>query len=134
MSRLLPLKTQRMTTSKMIITRCLIFPLLREMAAVQSSAMRLVSTNIGDKLTLHCFHEGNLALQFFWFKQTLGDNPQLMTTFYKYDNNSTFHNEFKGKGINHIRISEMQLSDSATYYCGSSISNKVEFGEGAILI
>uniref|UniRef100_A0A4W5JBV3 Immunoglobulin domain-containing protein n=1 Tax=Hucho hucho TaxID=62062 RepID=A0A4W5JBV3_9TELE len=114
-----------MTTSKMIIT----------LSGVQSSAMRLVSANIGDTVTLHSFHEGNLALYFFWLKQTLGDNPQLVM--------AIMHNEFKGnlhfsvqsvKGINHLRISDMQLSDSATYYCGSCISNKEEFREGAILI
>ncbi|CAB1345281.1 unnamed protein product, partial [Coregonus sp. 'balchen'] len=111
----------------MIITLCLIFPLLREMAGVQSSAMHLVSANIGDTVTLQCFHEGNLALHFLWFKQTLADNPQLMTTFYSYDNNATFHNEFEGnphylvqsdKGIKHLRISDMQLSDSAIIIVG----------------
>ncbi|PWA14761.1 hypothetical protein CCH79_00014504, partial [Gambusia affinis] len=35
--------------------------------------------------------------------------------------------------MNHLHISDVQLSDSATYYCGSSYSNLVEFGEGVFL-
>uniref|UniRef100_A0A8C7MXW3 Ig-like domain-containing protein n=1 Tax=Oncorhynchus kisutch TaxID=8019 RepID=A0A8C7MXW3_ONCKI len=100
------------------------------LAAVQSLAMRLVSANKGDTVTLHCFHEGNLTLHFLWFKQSLGVYPQLMTTFYKYDNNATFYNAFKGnpcfsvqsgKGIKQLWISDMQLSDSVIYHCGRTI-------------
>uniref|UniRef100_A0A8C7JHG1 Ig-like domain-containing protein n=1 Tax=Oncorhynchus kisutch TaxID=8019 RepID=A0A8C7JHG1_ONCKI len=91
-----------------------IFVFVCILAAVQSSAMHLVSANIRDTVMLHCFHEGNLALHL-WFKKTLGDNPQWQRN-------------------KHLRISDMQLSDSATYYCGCSYSNKVDFGEGSILI
>ncbi|CDQ94395.1 unnamed protein product, partial [Oncorhynchus mykiss] len=60
-----------------------------------------------------------------------------------FERNATFYHEFKdnprfsvenGQEKNHLRISDMQLSDSGTYYCGSSYSNKMEFGEGAIVI
>ncbi|CAB1351607.1 unnamed protein product [Coregonus sp. 'balchen'] len=98
---------------------------------------------VGETVTLQCFYKGNLALYFMWYKQTLGDNPQIVSTFYRYNKNATFYHEFKGntrfsvqsgEGINHLKISDMQLSDSATYYCGNSYANQVEFGEGAILI
>uniref|UniRef100_A0A4W5RH43 Novel immune-type receptor 9 n=1 Tax=Hucho hucho TaxID=62062 RepID=A0A4W5RH43_9TELE len=111
--------------------------------AAQSSEMHLVTANVGETVTLHCFYKGNLALYFIWYKQTLGDNLQILSVFYKYNKNATFYHEFKGntrfsvqsgEGINHLKISDMQLSDSATYYCGNSYANQVEFGEGAILI
>uniref|UniRef100_A0A674EE35 Ig-like domain-containing protein n=1 Tax=Salmo trutta TaxID=8032 RepID=A0A674EE35_SALTR len=74
----------------------------------------LLSANIGDTVTLHCSHEGKLALHFLWVKKTLGDGPQLT---------SNLHFSVQsGKGIKNQRISDMQLSDS------------VEFGEGSILI
>lgn len=37
------------------------------------------------------------------------------------------------EGTNHLRIADIHVSDSATYYCGSSHSNMVEFGEGIFL-
>ncbi|XP_029532100.2 uncharacterized protein LOC115139067 [Oncorhynchus nerka] len=102
-----------------------------------------MSANVGDTVTLHCFHEGNLAMHFLWYNQPFGYNPQLMSTFYEYEKNAIFYHDFKGNprvsvesgnGINHLKISDVQLSDSAEYYCGSSYSNMVEFAEGYILI
>uniref|UniRef100_A0A8C8FFH6 Ig-like domain-containing protein n=1 Tax=Oncorhynchus tshawytscha TaxID=74940 RepID=A0A8C8FFH6_ONCTS len=121
---------------------CLILALLVEMAAAQSLEMHLIMANVGETVTLHCFYKGNLALYLMWYKQTMGDNPQLLLTFYKYNKNATFYHEFKGnthfsvqsgEGMNHLKISDMQLSDSATYYCGNSYANQVEFGAGVIL-
>ncbi|XP_045067759.1 uncharacterized protein LOC121554553 [Coregonus clupeaformis] len=142
---------EELTTLKMIAL-CLIFPLLVEMvhgvAGTGSSSIRqesgLISAKIGDTVILRCFYEGDMAMHFSWYKQTLGDKLQLFSTVhYKFDRNATFYNEFKdnhrfsvenGPKKNHLRISDMQLSDSATYYCGNAYTNKVEFGKGAILI
>ncbi|XP_029616068.1 uncharacterized protein LOC115198318 [Salmo trutta] len=143
MGGLFPLKTQvvKRTSSKMI-SLCLILALLVEMAAAQSSEMDLVTANVGETVTLHCFYKENLALYFMWYKQTMGDNLQILSVFYKYNKNATFYHEFKGntrfsvqsgEGMNHLKISDMQLSDSATYYCGNSYANQVEFGAGVIL-
>uniref|UniRef100_A0A4W5RLH3 Ig-like domain-containing protein n=1 Tax=Hucho hucho TaxID=62062 RepID=A0A4W5RLH3_9TELE len=64
--------------------------------------------------------------------QTFGEKPQLISTVYKYDKSPTFYHEFKGnpqfsmqsgQGINHLSISDMNCSDSATYYFGSAHSN-----------
>ncbi|XP_064796527.1 uncharacterized protein LOC135516285 [Oncorhynchus masou masou] len=121
---------------------CLILALLVEMAAAQSLEMHLITANVGETVTLHCFYKGNLALYLMWYKQTMGHNPQLLSVFYKYNKNATFYHEFKGntrfsvqsgEGMNHLKISDMQLSDSATYYCGNSYANQVEFGAGVIL-
>ncbi|CAB1351071.1 unnamed protein product [Coregonus sp. 'balchen'] len=103
----------------------------------------LISANVGDAVIVHCFYEGHMAMHFSWYKQPLRDKLQLLSTVYKFDRNATFYHEFKdnprfsvenGQEKNHLRISDMQLSDSGTYYCGSAYGNKVEFGEGAILI
>ncbi|XP_029616073.1 uncharacterized protein LOC115198321 [Salmo trutta] len=138
-----------MTPSKRI-TLCLIFPLLVEMDVVagtgSSSILQdsgLISANVGDAVIVHCFYKGHMDMYFSWYNQPLGDKLQLFSTVYKFDRNATFYHEFKdyprfsvenGQEKNHLRISDMQLSDSATYYCGSAYGNKVEFGEGDILI
>uniref|UniRef100_A0A674E170 Ig-like domain-containing protein n=1 Tax=Salmo trutta TaxID=8032 RepID=A0A674E170_SALTR len=102
-----------------------------------------ISANVGDTVIVHCFYEGHIAMHFSWYKQPLGDKLQLFSTVYKFDRNATFYHEFKdnprfsvenGQEKNHLRISDMQLSDSGTYFCGSAYGNKVELGEGAILL
>ncbi|XP_044196602.1 uncharacterized protein LOC122973263 isoform X2 [Thunnus albacares] len=101
-----------------------------------------LSVNVGEKLSLQCFHEVDVSSWLYWYKQTLGQKPRLISTFYVHDINGTFYDEFKnnprftldtGNGKNHLMISDLHLSDSATYYCASSISYKFEFAEGITL-
>uniref|UniRef100_A0A8K9WTL9 Ig-like domain-containing protein n=1 Tax=Oncorhynchus mykiss TaxID=8022 RepID=A0A8K9WTL9_ONCMY len=122
--------------------------LVHGVAGIESLSIRqesgLKSAKIGDTMILRCFYEGDMAMHFSWYKQNLGDKLQLFSTVhYKYDRNATFYHEFKdnsrfsvqnGPKKNHLRISDMQLSDSGTYYCGNAYTNRVEFGKGVILI
>ncbi|XP_068570023.1 uncharacterized protein [Cebidichthys violaceus] len=97
-----------------------------------------LSVQSGETLTLQCFDEDGLATRLYWYKQILGQKPRQISTFYKYDKNGTFHAEFKNPsftldtavGKNHLRITDLQISDSATYYCASSFSFKFDFMEG----
>ncbi|XP_064881065.1 immunoglobulin alpha-2 heavy chain-like [Oncorhynchus nerka] len=101
-----------------------------------------MSANVGDTVTLQCFYEGNMAMHFSWYKQPLGEKPQVISTVYRYDEAPTFYHEFKGnprysvqsgQGINHLSISDINSLDSALYYCGSAHSNVLEFGKGTFL-
>ncbi|XP_068569683.1 uncharacterized protein [Cebidichthys violaceus] len=97
-----------------------------------------LSFQTGETLTLQCFYEDDFATKLYWYKQILGQKPRRISTFYKYDKNGTFHAEFKNPrftldtavGKNHLRITDLQISDSATYYCASSFSYKFDFMEG----
>ncbi|XP_049423487.1 uncharacterized protein LOC125883337 [Epinephelus fuscoguttatus] len=98
-----------------------------------------VSADVGDSVTLRCFYEGDVAAVFYWYKQTLGQKPRLISTFYRYDKNGTFSDEFKNdprftletnNGKNHLTILNLQISDSATYYCMSCYAYKFQFAEG----
>ncbi|XP_062300344.1 uncharacterized protein LOC134005457 [Scomber scombrus] len=100
-----------------------------------------VSVNTGDSLTLQCFYEGDVA-RLYWYKQTLGQKPRLVSTFYKYERNGIFHDEFKNNprftldtslNKNQLKITDLQISDSATYYCASSYTFILEFEEGMIV-
>eukprot|EP00063_Salmo_salar_P036631 XP_014011466.1 PREDICTED: uncharacterized protein LOC106577672 [Salmo salar] len=130
---------------------CLVFPLLVEMVhgvtRTQSSSISqkngLMSANVGDTVVLVCFNEGDVGVMFSWYKQTFENIPQLISTLYKLDNNAEFYQEFKnntrfsvegGQGKNNLMIADVELSDSGTYYCGSSYGNNLEFGKGVILI
>uniref|UniRef100_A0A3Q1K5H7 Ig-like domain-containing protein n=1 Tax=Anabas testudineus TaxID=64144 RepID=A0A3Q1K5H7_ANATE len=108
------------------------FPSIR-----QDSGFILLKT--GEHLILRCFYEGDFAARFYWYKQTVGKKPRLISTYYKFDKNGTFYNEFKKNprftldtdvGKNHLKIRDLQMSDSATYFCASSYSYKFDFAEG----
>ncbi|XP_010784504.1 uncharacterized protein [Notothenia coriiceps] len=98
----------------------------------------ILSFKTGDELTLKCFHGSNVDTRFYWYKQTVGQKPRLISTYYKYEPNGTFHDEFKNprfaldteKGQNHLKIRDVNISDSATYYCANSHSYQFEFREG----
>ncbi|XP_044196603.1 immunoglobulin kappa light chain-like [Thunnus albacares] len=101
-----------------------------------------ISANVGDEKTLQCYYEGDVFAKLYWYKQTLGQKPRLISTFYKYKVNSTFHDEFKNNSgftletennKNHLKIKDLHISDSATYYCVSCYLNKLEFLEGTTL-
>uniref|UniRef100_A0A667ZJU8 Ig-like domain-containing protein n=1 Tax=Myripristis murdjan TaxID=586833 RepID=A0A667ZJU8_9TELE len=85
-----------------------------------------LSANVGDNVTLKCFYDGDDAAKFFWYKQTLGQKPLLMSSFFDFERNAIFHNEFKNDprfkleietNGNQLKITELQHSDSATYFC-----------------
>ncbi|XP_039465576.1 uncharacterized protein LOC116316428 [Oreochromis aureus] len=125
------------------ITLCGIFHLsavIQSATVKQDTGVRFAA--IGDNVTLQCFYESQVAMHFSWYRQFLGSQPKLLSTIYKYDKpsevlhtlekNPRFSVERK-EGTNHLQISGVHLSDSATYFCGSSHSNMVEFGEGIFL-
>uniref|UniRef100_A0A3P9NER1 Uncharacterized LOC103480229 n=1 Tax=Poecilia reticulata TaxID=8081 RepID=A0A3P9NER1_POERE len=85
-----------------------------------------ISAPIGGKVTLHCFHDSE---RIYWYRQTLGQKPTLIASFYIYGRETIFHGEFKnnsrldlvkGDWTNHLIISDLRVSDSATYFCGTS--------------
>uniref|UniRef100_A0A3Q4I874 Uncharacterized LOC102797216 n=1 Tax=Neolamprologus brichardi TaxID=32507 RepID=A0A3Q4I874_NEOBR len=97
-----------------------------------------VSPSVGDKVTLQCFYEED-AVMSYWYKQSLGQNPKLVSKFYKHEKSGTFYSEFEnnsrfsldtGNGNNHLIISDIQISDSATYYCIGIYVYDFEFSEG----
>uniref|UniRef100_A0A3Q3E059 Ig-like domain-containing protein n=1 Tax=Labrus bergylta TaxID=56723 RepID=A0A3Q3E059_9LABR len=100
-----------------------------------------ISANVGEEVTLSCFYEGEFASKYYWYKQTLGQKPELISMSYKYETNVNFHGEFQNNsrftldntnGRNHLRITDV-LSDSATYYCASSFKFVLNFTEGTIV-
>lgn len=79
---------------------------------------------------------------FYWYKQILGLRPSLISSHYKYKQNSTFHGSFKddarlaveaGKGELNLTITKLHFSDSASYYCAGSNMLTLHFFEGATI-
>ncbi|XP_062240213.1 uncharacterized protein LOC133950061 [Platichthys flesus] len=84
-----------------------------------------ISADVGDNLTLQCFYERN-DKRIYWYKQTPGQKPQIISMTYKFSEDFLLLNEFKDNQrftvesndvVSCLNISDLQLSDSATYYC-----------------
>uniref|UniRef100_A0A3B5ADD7 Ig-like domain-containing protein n=1 Tax=Stegastes partitus TaxID=144197 RepID=A0A3B5ADD7_9TELE len=105
----------------------------------QPCKVRYIQAKVGDNVTLTCFFHDNDDVKYYWYKQTLGQRLQRMSATYTYDKNGIFEDEFKdnprftletNSGKNHLNISDVQISDSATYFCASGVSFEFKFGEG----
>uniref|UniRef100_A0A3Q1EAK7 Ig-like domain-containing protein n=1 Tax=Acanthochromis polyacanthus TaxID=80966 RepID=A0A3Q1EAK7_9TELE len=77
-----------------------------------------------------------------WYKQVAGEQPQIISSFYKHSI-SSFHNQFQGnqrfsvqtgQGFYHLKISDIQDSDAAMYYCGQNNMIGTEFDDGTLLV
>uniref|UniRef100_A0A3P8TQR4 Ig-like domain-containing protein n=1 Tax=Amphiprion percula TaxID=161767 RepID=A0A3P8TQR4_AMPPE len=103
----------------------------------------LLYANLGDDVTLFC-HYASEAKYLLWYKQVAGEKPQIISSFYKHSPDSiSFHNQFQGnqrfsvqtgQGFYHLKISDIQDSDSAMYYCGQNNMIGTEFGNGTFLV
>ncbi|KAM6894973.1 immunoglobulin kappa light chain-like [Lycodopsis pacificus] len=101
-----------------------------------------VSVNVGEKTTLRCVYKSDDPAWLYWYKQTLGQKPKLISSVYVYDTKPTFYHELKNNsrfkldaenGQNHLTIFDLHISDSATYYCASSTTFVLTFAEGTVL-
>uniref|UniRef100_A0A3P9KWG1 Ig-like domain-containing protein n=1 Tax=Oryzias latipes TaxID=8090 RepID=A0A3P9KWG1_ORYLA len=110
---------------------------LKSSSVIQKGVFLSVST--GEAVTLECSYEGLDLTWIFWYKQTLGQRPEPISSFYTYASVLTFFDPFNNsqrftldtKNQNHhLRISDLQLSDSATYYCVARHATIVTFTEG----
>uniref|UniRef100_A0AAQ4PL60 Ig-like domain-containing protein n=1 Tax=Gasterosteus aculeatus aculeatus TaxID=481459 RepID=A0AAQ4PL60_GASAC len=93
-----------------------------------------LSVQTGGNLTLKCIREAGTAAKLYWFKHTLGQKPRLISSSYRFTI-PTFYAEFKNPRFtvdtendqNHLRIIDLQINDSATYYCVSSKTHTFDF-------
>ncbi|XP_026147463.1 uncharacterized protein LOC113121324 [Mastacembelus armatus] len=123
----------------------LFFGTMAQMTNLQFASLKqdrnFVSVKTGGNVTLQCFYQSDVATRFYWYKQTLGQKPRIISSYYKYDKTGSFQNEFNnprfmletGNGENHLAITDLSISDSGTYYCASSYSYMFEFAEGTVV-
>lgn len=98
-----------------------------------------LSADVGDSVTLRCFYGDGRATILSWYKQAMGKKLKLMSNFYLYGQEAFFFGEFRNstrfqlasENLHHcLIISDLQVSDSATYYCIRSNFVEYEFHTG----
>ncbi|XP_073331359.1 uncharacterized protein [Pagrus major] len=122
---------------------CLFLGITAQTTALKSSSSvhpdgGFLSVQTGDSLTLPCFCKADVAARLYWYKQPLGQKPQLISSFFRFDNSGNFHGEFKNNprftldtrdGKNDLKISDLRISDSAAYNCMSCFASILEISE-----
>ncbi|XP_073330780.1 uncharacterized protein [Pagrus major] len=112
---------------------------LMKMAQATDLKFRFVSVETGDNLTLQCFYKTDVPARLYWHKQNVREIPRLISSYFKYDTDVTFYEEFKNNprftldtknGKNHLMITDLNIFDSATYYCLSLYTYNLQFVEG----
>ncbi|XP_041841399.1 uncharacterized protein LOC121639879 isoform X2 [Melanotaenia boesemani] len=100
------------------------------------------TVTVGEKVTLHCSCEHSDVTFFSWYHQSLGGKPRIILSWMKHSTEVRFSPAYSTrfqvvsqthKGLNDLVISDLQLSDSGTYYCGTSVFSHIEFGHGVFL-
>ncbi|XP_033992323.1 uncharacterized protein LOC117487772 [Trematomus bernacchii] len=114
----------------------------RKLSSSVRQEKRYISANVGVNVTLPCSNEDDDTNRLYWFKQTLGQKPRLISSVTPYDARPTFYDEFNnksrftldhGKSTNHLTILNVHISDSATYYCAFTNRYVVNFAEGTTI-
>uniref|UniRef100_A0A3B3CG21 Ig-like domain-containing protein n=1 Tax=Oryzias melastigma TaxID=30732 RepID=A0A3B3CG21_ORYME len=101
-----------------------------------------LSVSIGDAVTLECPQKGQTLKRIFWSKKSFGRKPELICSFYVHSTEVEFFGEFKNNQRfildtenknHHLKIFDIQFSDSATYNCIHSDSYILTFLENILL-
>ncbi|XP_041635640.1 uncharacterized protein LOC121504692 isoform X2 [Cheilinus undulatus] len=120
----------------------MVFSLVETTTLEPSPSLHFRSVSAGEDVTLECFYQEGVAVVFYWYKQSLGQKPELLSKFYKHNKNGSLIGEFQNdprykleirSGEYHLKISKVKSSDSASYYCMSGYSYIFEFKESIIL-
>ncbi len=102
----------------------------------------VITANVGETVTLQCFYQNDAVTFLSWYQQSLGGKPLIISTQMKHKPEASISSAFEDRfqveaqsdeGTNHLIITDLHLSDSATYYCGILEFNAIEFGQGAFL-
>ncbi|XP_041840421.1 uncharacterized protein LOC121639326 [Melanotaenia boesemani] len=135
-----------MTPSKFLLyLTCLLLVNMVRMNVVKKAPIvhqkrSYVSADVGENLVLQCLY-GDDAARYYWYIQRMGKKLEVICVSYKKETNGTFYGDFKDNprfrleteaGQSQFKISNVQLSDTATYFCSTSLSFVFvfEFGEG----
>uniref|UniRef100_A0A3Q1EBW9 Ig-like domain-containing protein n=1 Tax=Acanthochromis polyacanthus TaxID=80966 RepID=A0A3Q1EBW9_9TELE len=100
------------------------------------------TAEVTARVTLTCSCQSDSVTFLSWYQQSLGGKPQLISSRMKHSTDVDITPAYKDRYevfahnencINNLIITDLRLSDSATYYCGVLVFNAIEFGKGVFL-
>ncbi|XP_026122306.1 uncharacterized protein LOC113105451 [Carassius auratus] len=102
----------------------------------------VISAYEGDNVVFPCLIKTKQASMALWYKQVTGGEPRLIVSSLLHSSRSQFQDEFNSNHFEAVRgtdsfnltIVNALQSDSGTYYCATSFSNLIEFGNGTHLV
>ncbi|XP_056115079.1 uncharacterized protein LOC130091291 isoform X2 [Rhinichthys klamathensis goyatoka] len=102
----------------------------------------VLSVHEGDTVVLSCSISSKQISLASWYKQVTGEEPRLIASLLLHSSKSQFHNEFDNSHFEvsrvidtfNLKIMNTVQSDSATYYCTTSFTNILNFGNGTFLV
>ncbi|XP_053487924.1 uncharacterized protein LOC128612046 [Ictalurus furcatus] len=101
----------------------------------------VITAASGDNVTLHCLRmKDGTTEAITWYKQALGHEPRAMVTVYKLAQKHIFEDQFNSPRFSvenlkescNLKITNVEPSDEAVYYCGLK-KLIIVFGKGTFL-
>ncbi|KAK9978411.1 hypothetical protein ABG768_020162 [Culter alburnus] len=127
----------------MITISCAFFTLLTCVSGVTVVTQSpLITVNKGQMATLDCNLGTVTSSAAYWYKQTPGGVPQYMLYFYHSDSSPTYGSGFSApkftsthssKSDYSLIINNVDVGDSAVYYCNTYDGSVMVFGQGTKL-
>uniref|UniRef100_A0A3B5QP09 Ig-like domain-containing protein n=1 Tax=Xiphophorus maculatus TaxID=8083 RepID=A0A3B5QP09_XIPMA len=101
-----------------------------------------VTAKVGETVTLPCSCQHNAVTYLYWYYQIQGEKPRIISKQMKHDPQAEISPAYEERfrvlarskdGVNDLMITDLQPSDSGTYYCVMLEFNAIEFGRGVFL-
>uniref|UniRef100_A0A3B3WJ47 Ig-like domain-containing protein n=1 Tax=Poecilia mexicana TaxID=48701 RepID=A0A3B3WJ47_9TELE len=124
----------------LLLLLCEVLNVLNTLDIIQDSGVR--TAKVGGTVTLPCTCQHNAVTYFYWYYQIQGEKPRIISKQMKYDGEAEISPAYKERfrvlvrseaGVNDLIITDLQPSDSGTYYCVMLEFNAIEFGRGVFL-
>uniref|UniRef100_A0A087Y0W9 Ig-like domain-containing protein n=1 Tax=Poecilia formosa TaxID=48698 RepID=A0A087Y0W9_POEFO len=126
---------------------CLLLGNLSQVFAVENPSCVIQDGGVkraepGGAVSLNCSCRDATVSFLFWYKQSPGGKPRVISTRMRHSPKADVRPAFQGRfqvaaqiqdGVNNLMITNLQPEDSGTYYCGVLEFGTTEFGQGVFL-